>query len=155
MLRTAGGVILGYAAMATFVFGTFTALYLAMGAEGAFRPGTYDVSTAWIVGSLLLSAVAAVLGGWVCATIGRSSRAVGILAILVLLLGVVSALMEAQMRARTVAEPRLGDVPNLEAMTRAVQPEWISWLLPVIGAAGVRYGGRRAGASAALQEARS
>jgi hypothetical protein len=72
MLRAAGSVVVGYLVMFVVVFATFTVAYLAMGTEGAFRPGTYDVTALWLIVSLLLSFVAATVGGLVCATIARS-----------------------------------------------------------------------------------
>jgi hypothetical protein len=143
MARAIGGVILGYLVMAAFIFATFTAFYLLLGADGTFRPGTYDVSAGWIAGSLVLSIVAAILGGWVCRSIARSPNAVSTLAIVVLVLGIVSAVMEGQERAGAAPMLRDGPVGNLDAMNQAVQPVWFSWLLPAFGAAGVLAGGRR------------
>ena len=57
MLRTILGVILGYVAMAVLIFLTFTLAYLTMGSEGAFQPGTYEVTALWLVVSFVLSLV--------------------------------------------------------------------------------------------------
>jgi hypothetical protein len=142
MARVISGVILGYLVMAAFIFATFTAMYLALGADRAFRPGTFDVSFAWIAGSLILSIVAAMIGGWLCGAVARSANAVSALAIVVLLLGIMSAVMEGQKRT-AAAGVREGPVGNLDAMNQAVQPVWFSWLLPALGAGGVLLGGRK------------
>lgn len=146
MARAVAGVILGYLVMAALVFATFTAMYLAMGADRAFRAGTYDVTPGWIAGSLVLSVIAALLGGWVCAVVSKSRNAVSTLAALVLVFGVASAVMEDRRRDELAPAARTGPVSNMEAMNQAVQPAWLSWLLPVIGAGGVLAGGRRRGA---------
>ena len=145
MLRVIGAVILGYIVMATFVMATFSLAYLAMGADSAFQPGSYEVSTAWLAISIALGAVAALLGGMVCVRVGRGMRAPQVLAGLVLVLGMLLALPT--LKASPVAEPRAGAVSNMEAMQRAKQPAWISLLNPLIGAAGVMAGASlRAGA---------
>ncbi|MDQ3667052.1 MAG: hypothetical protein M3410_10870 [Acidobacteriota bacterium] len=41
MLRAVLAVIVGYVVMVLLVFATFSLAYLLMGADGAFRPGTY------------------------------------------------------------------------------------------------------------------
>ena len=74
MGRAIVSVVLGYVMMAATVFFTFTAAYLIMGADGSFKPGTYEVSALWLIVSFVLSFVAAVLGGYVCALIAKSLR---------------------------------------------------------------------------------
>jgi len=135
-----GGVILGYVVMAALIFATFTGAYLAMGTEAAFRPMTYEPSNLWIFVSFILGFAAAVAGGWVCAAVARDGRVPWILALLVLLLGLALALPA--LRRSPPTEPRLGNVPNMEAMMKAYTPAWIALLNPVIGAAGALVGGR-------------
>lgn len=136
MLRKIGGVIAGYVAMFLCIFALFTGAYLALGPDGSFQPGTYEVSGIWVVLSLVVSVVAAVLGGLVCKLIGGAKAPLG-LAVLVVILGVVSAIFE---RQRVVPPVRAANVGNLEAMQNAKQPIWIHLLMPVIGAVGVLAG---------------
>jgi hypothetical protein len=142
MLRATLGVIVGYVVMAATVFVTFTIAYLAMGADGAFQPRSYEASTLWLAAALPLSLGAAVAGGFVCAAIAKRNRPVQALAVVTLLLGLLAAIpaMTAN-RAESDSEPRTGDVGNLEAMKRAKQPTWVALLNPVIGATGVLIGG--------------
>jgi hypothetical protein len=84
--------------------------------------------------------VAALAGGYVCALIARGGRAPLALACLVLVLGLVTAAMV--LNAPPLTEPRTGDVPNLEAMTKARTPLWVALLNPVIGVAGTLAGAR-------------
>lgn len=139
MLRSVLGVVLGYLVMFIAVFVTFSIAYLAMGVDRAFRPGSYDVSAAWAVTSLVLGFVAAAVGGLVCAVIAGRSTPPKVLAGVVLALGLLMAipLLVAEQPERPA---RTGDVSNLEAMQHARQPVWFALVNPAVGAAGVLLG---------------
>ncbi len=132
-------VILGYVVMAVTVFITFTLAYLVMGANGAFKPGTYDVSTTWVVISIVLSIVAAIAGGFVCAAVAKSPRPPKVLAAVVLILGM---LLTIPSLTRDEVQPvaRAAEIGNFEAMQDSQQPLWITLLNPLIGAVGVLVG---------------
>lgn len=140
MVRSIIAVVVGYVVMALLVFVLFTAAYLAIGAEGAFVPGSYAVSGLWIVLSFVLSLVAAIVGGYACAAIARGGRAPLALAVLVIVLGMLAAIPV--LTTPGEAGARAGDLPNMEAMMRARQPAWVALLLPLVGAAGVVVGSR-------------
>jgi hypothetical protein len=142
MGRTVVSVIAGYVTMFVFVFVMFTVAYLALGADRAFKPGTYDVSGAWIVVSIIVGLVAAVLGGAVCATIAKNPKAPVFLAVVVVILGVLFALPTLMSPDSGPPEIRTGDVGNTEAMSNARSPTWMNLLNPVLGAVGVLIGGR-------------
>ena len=91
MLRSILGAIAGYVIMFFIIFLPFSAAYLALGADGAFVPGGYDVSMTWIVVSFVLGFLAALVAGYAAAVIGKGSTAVKILAGIVVVLGIVSA----------------------------------------------------------------
>jgi hypothetical protein len=143
MLRNIGGVILGYIIMALMIFLSFSAAYLLMGAGAAFKPETYEVSNLWLVTSFALALVAAIVGGYVCASITGRSRAPVALAVLVVVLGVLAAVPV--LRAANAGRDRLtrpSEVSNMEAMQNHVQPGWVALLNPFFGAAGVLAGAR-------------
>jgi len=48
-------VVVGYIAMALLLFITFTVLYLILGTEGSFKPGSFEVSTIWVICSIIVS----------------------------------------------------------------------------------------------------
>lgn len=142
MFRSIIGVIVGYVVMALLVFVAFTLAYLSMGADGAFSPGTFEVSTRWIAVSFVLGFIAAAVGGYVCALIARGGKAPLALAGLVVVLGILVAIP-----VLLASEPikdglRAGDVPNMEAMMKAKTPGWVALLNPFVGAAGVLLGAR-------------
>lgn len=111
-----------------------------MGADRAYKPGTYDVSMLWLILSFALGLVAAFVGGVVCRLIAPTMTAVYVLIALALALGLVMAV------GVLMAEPaelgaRTGDVPNMEAMTKAQTPLVAALINPIIGAAGILAGG--------------
>ena len=140
MFRSIAAVVVGYLVMFLLVFTLFTAAYLAMGTEAAFTPGTYEVSTLWVVISFVLGLVAALVGGYVCAAIARRGKAPLALAALVLGLGILFAIPV--LTAPRESAPRTGGVPNLEAMQNARTPGWVALLNPFVGAVGVLLGAR-------------
>jgi len=141
MIKNILAVIVGYIAMAAFVFLTFSAVYMITGSEGAFVSGSYEVSTMWILASIVLGFVGAVVGGLTSSAMSKSARAPMVLAGLVLVLGLVMAIptVSAEQPESMV---RQGDVAMMDAMNSAQQPSWLAFLNPFIGAFGVVVGSR-------------
>jgi hypothetical protein len=140
MLRAILSVIAGYVTMFMVVMATFSVAFLALGTERAFAPGSWDPSVTWLVVSFTLGLLAAVVGGWVCATIARAPKPPMALAVLVVVLGLmgaVSVLMSPDEGGLSVRE---GGASNLEAMKNARQPAWVAFLNPFVGVAGVLLG---------------
>jgi hypothetical protein len=142
MARSILAVIAGYVVMALSIFLTLTCLYLLLGADASFRPGSYHPSTLWNALSLLLGALSAVAGGYACATLARGGRAPLALAALVLLLGLLINIPLAVAADDNAARPT--NVPNMEAMMKAKQPGWMLLLNPFLGVACVLAGARLA-----------
>lgn len=144
MLRAILGVILGYVVMFVVVFVGLMVAYLAIGAEKAFKPRSFEVSFTWICIWLVVGIVAALAGGCVCAAVSRSRTATHVLAGLVLVLGLLSAIPSFSAPAE---EERTAQVGGLEAMGKAHSPVWMALANPLIGAIGVLVGGswRRGG----------
>jgi len=143
MLKKVLAVFAGYLTMLVFIFAVFTGLYLAIGPDRAFEPGTYEVSMLWLVLSLTLSLVAAILGGYVCAVVGNSSAAVRSLAILVVALGILSAWPALDPAKDPRPNVRTAEVPTMEALMTLRQPPWVAMSLPFIGAVGILIGAAR------------
>ncbi|MBA3558483.1 MAG: hypothetical protein H0W30_07755 [Gemmatimonadaceae bacterium] len=140
MLRTIGAVVGGYVAIFVMLFGTFSLAFLALGVNGAFQPGTYDVTPVWLIVSFVLTFVAAVIGGLVSVIISDDPKVPRALAIVVIVLGVITAIQI--MSADPAVVTRGGEVENIEAMMSAKQPIWVALLNPIIGAIGVMVGAR-------------
>jgi len=141
MGRIVGSVVAGYVTMFVLVFILFSGAYLMLGTGGSFAAGSWDVSLAWVVISLLVGIAAAVAGGWVCATIAKDLRGPRALAIVVVVLGLLMALpvlLGTGEAAAVGARPET--VGLIEAMQNAKQPTWIALLNPLLGAVGVLIG---------------
>lgn len=145
MVRMVVSVVVGYFAMFAVVFTMLTGAYLAMGADRAFHPGSYEVTGTWLVVWFVVSVVAALAGGFVCAAISSNPNAPISLAVVVLVLGGLSAIPALMPPAADKPKVREGDVGNFEAMSNARQPAWVSLATPVIGAAGALAGARLKG----------
>ena len=139
-VRNVGGAVLGYVVMALVVMVLFTGLWLALGAEGSFETGTWEVSWVWSLGSIVVGLLAGVLGGFVCSKVAVDDRGFWMLVVLVVILGVYSALNP----VAGSAGPRPEDVGVAEAMTGAQQPAWLGWLNPLLGVVGAWFGSRLA-----------
>jgi hypothetical protein len=141
MGRAIVSVVLGYVVMFATMFVLFSGLYLLLGQERSFEPGSYDPSVLWNVASFALGAVAAVVGGYVCARIARAATPPKVLAGVVLVIGLISA-VPVVLAAGTPAKERTGDVGNLAAMMQAKQPAWVAVANPFLGFVGVLVGAR-------------
>jgi len=141
MGRSILSVVIGYAVMFAAIFLTFSGLYFLLGQELSFQPGSYDPSMLWTVASFVLGIGAAILGGYVCAWIARTAKPPKVLAGVVLVIGLLSA-VPVLMAAARPAETRTGEVGNLDAMMKAKQPAWVAVANPFVGLVGVLLGGR-------------
>jgi ABC-type transport system involved in multi-copper enzyme maturation permease subunit len=142
MVRTIVGVIVGYLVMAFLIFALFSAAYLTMGANAAFKAETYDVSSLWLIANFVLGLTAAVAGGYACAAIAKKRKAPLALAALVITLGLLFAIPVFKANSDGPSAPRSRDVTNMEAMQKARQPGWVALLNPLVGAVGVLLGAR-------------
>jgi hypothetical protein len=90
-----------------------------MGADGAFMPGSYEVTPLWLATSFVLGLVGAGAGGFVCAAVARSATPPLVLAGLVVVLGLVMAVPLVTGSRQGEPRVRTGDVGNFEAMQLA------------------------------------
>lgn len=131
---------MGYIAMAIFITVVFIGAFLALGVERAFQPDSYEVSTLWLVISAVISLGGAILGGYVCAAVGKSGRACQALAAIAVILSLLLCLPA--MKRGNGPNVRAGGVPDLEVMQLGVAPMWVHLLTPILGAVGVLLGAR-------------
>ena len=147
LARNIGAAVLGWVTMAVAVFALNLVMWMVFGADGAFRPESWDVSWSWSLVSIAVGLLAAIAGGLVCSRIADGPWGVRLLVAIVVVLGVLVALGNLEMTglegvADAVPGPRPDDVGMIEAMSAAQQPVWLTWLNPVIGAVGAILGGR-------------
>ena len=141
MIKAILGIVVGYVALMIFFFVVFTGLYLVLGAERVFQPGTFQISTLWLVLALAGSVCAGMLGGYVCRALSHSLGACRVLAIIVFLLSLAmcwpAITADRAPRARG-ATP----LPTMEAMQQGQAPIWMHLLSVVLSASGVMFGAR-------------
>ena len=139
--RVLAGVITGYFVTMLAMFLGLTALYLLLGADATFEPGTYHPTNTWLIPQFVVMFVAAAIGGYVAMVIGRTRSTMIALVVVIAVLGIVSGYYE-----MTAATPypgaRSSDVSNFDAMMKAQQPDWAPLLKPAIGILGVLVGCR-------------
>jgi hypothetical protein len=143
MGKLIGGVLAGYVTMFVTVFLLFSAGYFALGSGGSFQPGSWDVSFAWVVLSIVVGFTAAIAGGYVCVAITNHPKGPAALAGVVVILGFLMALpvlLGGSGEVTTTLRPET--VGMFDAMQNARQPTWIALLNPLVGAVGVLMGAR-------------
>jgi hypothetical protein len=142
MLRAIIAVIVSYLLMFVLMFVSFTGLYLFLGADSAFKPGTFDASNRWIALSCVVTLLVSTIAGWVCVAIARTRKASTGLAVAIFVLGLFLAIPSLMARNANPNLVRTGYVTNMEAMQRAREPIWAPLLFPFIGVAGALLGGK-------------
>jgi hypothetical protein len=120
----------------------FVTIYTMMGANWSFKPASYQASTRWTAMQFGVVLVTAIIGGLICAVIAKGGKAPLALAAAVLVLGFLLAVSATALRPADTHEVRTGNVPNMEAMSKARHPTWVVFLGPFIGAVGVVIGGK-------------
>ncbi len=140
MGRLISSVVLGYIVIFAAVFGLMSAAWFAIGADRALQPGTWDISGLWIGISIPVGLAAGVAAGYVCAAVAKDMRGPLWLIGLVVVLGLVLAVMVGVEEATT--GPRPDDVAMFDAVSKSLQPVWMAYLNPVLGAVGVFVGAR-------------
>src|SRR5258706_1902175 len=142
MLRSVLAVIVGYVVMFILQVTAFMTIYTLVGANWSFKPASYEASTRWTVMQFGVILVTTIIAGLICATIAKGGKAPLALAAVVLVLGLALAFASTALRPADTHEIRTGSVTNMEAMSKARHPSWVTFLGPVIGALGVVIGGK-------------
>src|SRR3977135_1630989 len=122
MLRSALGVIAGYIVMFILQVIAFMTIYTLMGADWSFKPASYEASTAWTAMQFGVILVTSIIAGLICAAIAKGGKAPLALAAVVLVLGLALAFASTALRPADTHETRTGNVPNMEAMSKARHP---------------------------------
>jgi hypothetical protein len=141
-MRSVLGVIVAYILLFILQVAAFMTIYTLVGANWSFKPASYQASTRWTAMQFAVVLVTAMIGGLICAVIAKGGKAPLALAAVVLVLGLGLGILSIALRPADTHEVRTGNVPNMEAMSKARHPSWVVFLGPFIGAAGVMIGGK-------------
>jgi hypothetical protein len=140
MAKVIGGAVAGYVVMFVLVLGLMTAGWMALGAGGSFRPGSWETSTAWVAVTLVVDVLAALGGGFVAMLIAKRPLGPQVLAGIVVVLGLLMAIpVFTADPAALGARPEV--VTMMDAMSKAQQPIWLVIANPVLGAVFALVGG--------------
>ncbi len=145
IFRAIAGVIVGYIVMFAGVFFTLSIAWSVLKADGAFvEAPSWEQSTTWVVTSLVLGLVAAIIGGFVCALIAiKGSKAPIALAVFVVVMGAISAAMQlAKPNSEEPPPPRTAQTTMFEAIQSAQVPMLSLIGNPIVGAIGALIGAR-------------
>lgn len=141
MARSIIAVVVSYLIMFMLIFLAFTAEYMLLGPDYAFKPGTFAASNSWIGAAFVINLVVSIIGGFICAAIAKGGKAPLVLAIVVFVLGLALAIPALVIEHKNAPRPA-GALPMSEAMTKAEEPPWVPFTFPVIGAIGVLIGAK-------------
>ncbi|MBD3162339.1 MAG: hypothetical protein GF346_08350 [Candidatus Eisenbacteria bacterium] len=139
MLRNVAAVVVGYVVIFVVVFVLFAIAFAALGPDRAFQARSFETSGFWIAVTLVVSFLAAILGGFVARRIAPHSRGPLALALFVLILGLGMAAFQLSAPYEDPG-PRTGDIGMFDAMNQARQPDWITLANPILGFVGVLIG---------------
>ncbi len=143
MFRSVLAAATGYVALAGSVFASLSVAYHFLEGEFVFEGTSDRVTSEWTLVALLLAFLSALLGGFVAGRMGKSTQAVLILIGVVLVLGVASAVYTMTHRPGVVSEVNTSDWGFWDASQGGIQPLWFDFLVPLVGALGVLWGGKR------------
>ena len=140
VLRNLGAAVLGYVAVAIVSFVLSAIMWLVLGPDGAFRPGSWDTSPAWNAGWIVVAVVGAAAGGYACAKVAADQYGIWMLVALLLVGGALS--LAFYVPAEAGARP--ADVDMMAGMSSARNPTWLGWLNLPLAAVGALLGARMA-----------
>ncbi len=137
-LRNLGAVVLGYVALAIVSFVLPMIMWMVLGADGSFQPDSWETSTVWNAGWIIVAVAGAVAAGFVCSKVAADKRGVWILIGVM----VVSATLTALYYVPAGEGVRPADVAMFEAMGSARSPAWMGWLNMPLAAVSAFFGAR-------------
>ena len=74
MARSVIAVVVSYIVMFALTFILFTGMYLLLGADGAFKPASYEPTNHWLGLSFIVFLVIGIIAGLLCAAIAKGGR---------------------------------------------------------------------------------
>lgn len=139
MLRPIAAVVASYLAMVILIMGSFAGMWFGMGPDRLLEPGLWTGNLFLCIAAPAITLIAGLFGGWMCTKIGYTSTPVTVLAVVVLLLGLLTAFFTLQKPAPT--GPRAPGLTMTEIMEKGREPTWLLIFNPIGGAAAVLIGG--------------
>ena len=139
LLRNLAAVVLGVVTMGALTFLLPVLIWLILGPDGSFQPGSWEVSGLWNASWIVVAFVAAAAAGFVCDRLATGRIALRVLIGIAVASSIYSALYY---MPAAVGEVRPDDVAMFDAMAAAQSPIWIAWLNLPLSVAGLVVGAR-------------
>lgn len=144
MFRSIAAVVGSYVVMVVLIIVAFSAMWLGLGPDRLLKPGSFQGNLLITIAAPSITILAGLLGGWLCARIGRGRTPVMVLAAVVLVLGAVTAFFTLQ--KPFPADPRDPNMTVQQIMEVGREPTWLAIFNPIGGAVAVLLGGLVLGA---------
>ncbi len=141
MLKSIIAIVVSYIAMFVFFMVVVIGCYVALGSERVFKPDSYEISTLWLVLTLIVSFVGSAIAGYLCAVISGSWATCRVFAFIVFLatLGFCFASLRQSQESPNV---RASEVSWTDGIRLGVSPMWLHFVSPVISGVAVLVGAR-------------
>ena len=137
-LRNFGAAVLGWVVVAAVSFVLPTVMWMVLGPDGSFRADSWDTSTAWNAGWIIVALLGAAAGGFACSKVAADRRGLWVLIAVLVVGGALSAVL--YVPAGEGMRP--ADVGMFDAMASARSPTWLDWLTLPLSAVGAFFGAR-------------
>ena len=138
IFRGIAAVLIGLLVLLALLAGGFVGLTAGLGMDRLLKPGSYEFAPVFMICAIVLMAVPALAGGYICASIARTRIPVVVLAALMLLWGVAGAAGS----MKPDAGPRPAGTTWAEGLGKFRHPAWFALATGAVGAFGVMLGGR-------------
>ena len=137
MFRIIAGIIVGFIVMFVLVMATFGITMMVLGLEGTLQPGSYWTTNTFNIIVLIGGTTGAIIGGLVCGLIARRVAAGFALAVIVLVMGVGSAVAN---MSKPDPPARAGAATLQDISQHGKEPTWFAYSKAALGALGVFIG---------------
>lgn len=139
MVRSIVAVIVSYIVMFVLIFVCFAALVFGLGIDGLLKPGSFQGGLLITIAAPSITIITGFFGGWLCAKIARSAKAIWALAAVTLVVGAIFAV--GTLQKPFPADPRPADMTLEQFMEVGREPTWVAVSNPIIGSIAVLIGG--------------
>lgn len=139
MVRSIAAVVVSYIVLMLLTMGMFAGMVFGFGIDGLLKPNSFQGNMIITILAPSITLIAGLVGGLVCAKIGRSKKTVMVFAGLVLILGFVQGFVTLQ--KPFPADPRDPNMTLEQFLAVGREPTWIVIFNPIGGAIAVLVGG--------------
>ncbi len=139
MIRSIVAVIVSFIAMFGLTMVVFSGLWYGMGPDTLLQPASFRFSMLLAVAIAAITVIRGLIGGWMCAKIGRGTKPVMVLAGLVLMIGMI--VCYSTLKAPELTDVRGPGMTTDQFFDKAREPLWLVIFNPIAGAAMVLIGG--------------